>query len=289
MRFYEPTAGDIFIDGTSISELDINWLRNNITLVQQQSILFNETIFRNIAFGRRDHLRVTKEQVRVCVDLAHLQSTIKELPKGLETEVGSGGSALSGGQKQRIAVARARLRNTPILILDESTSVLDYVNRKAVMEAIRDWRRGKTTIIITHDTSQIGEEDFVYALEDGRIVEDGYRHALAAFGTVASDSLAKPNPAARSGHMQPSNRYSNIAFSTRRSMMRQDSIEMHLDKIPESPRTPIPSSVRAREVHRQPVARKRSSVGSVLDAIRRQTASASYAEKFHVSCHIERG
>jgi ATP-binding cassette, subfamily B (MDR/TAP), member 1 len=133
MRFYEPTAGDIFVDGTSISELDINWLRNNITLVQQQSILFNETIFRNISFGRRDHVGVTKEQVRVCVDLAQLQSTIEELPKGLDTEVGSGGSALSGGQKQRIALARARLRNTPILILDESTSALDYASRKAVM------------------------------------------------------------------------------------------------------------------------------------------------------------
>jgi ATP-binding cassette, subfamily B (MDR/TAP), member 1 len=270
MRFYEPTAGDIFVDGTSISELDINWLRNNITLVQQQSILFNETIFRNISFGRRDHVGVTKEQVRVCVDLAQLQSTIEELPKGLDTEVGSGGSALSGGQKQRIALARARLRNTPILILDESTSALDYASRKAVMEAIRVWRRGKTTIIITHDISQIKEEDFVYALDDGHIVEDGYRHALASLDSLASESEVQPSTAVRSGHKPPSKRYSNIAFSTRRSIMRQDSIEMHLDKIPETPRTPMPSSLGANENRRQSVARKRLSAANILATSRRQ-------------------
>jgi ATP-binding cassette, subfamily B (MDR/TAP), member 1 len=165
------------------------------------------------------------EQVAVCIDLAFLQSTIEDMPKGLDTEVGSGGSALSGGQKQRIAVARARLRNTPILILDESTSALDYVSRKAVMGAISDWRRGKTTIIITHDFSQIRDEDVVYALEDGRIIEDGYRHALASLDKVASDTPVRPSTAAsehfdfgfsgRSGHLQPGNRYSNIASDTR--------------------------------------------------------------------------
>jgi ATP-binding cassette, subfamily B (MDR/TAP), member 1 len=114
MRFYEPTADGIFIDGTCISELDINWLRNNITLVQQQSILFNETIFRNISFGRSDHLRVTKEQVAVCIDLAFLQSTIEDMPKGLDTEVGSGGSALGGGQKQRGSLWREQDYETPL-------------------------------------------------------------------------------------------------------------------------------------------------------------------------------
>jgi ATP-binding cassette, subfamily B (MDR/TAP), member 1 len=178
-------------------------------------------------------------------------------------------------------VARARLRNTPILILDESTSALDYVSRKAVMEAIRDWRRGKTTIIITHDFSQIRDEDVVYALEDGRIIEDGYRHALASLDKVASDTPVRPSTAAsehfdfgfsgRSGHLQPGNRYSNIASDTRRSMLRRDSIERHLDRIPESPRTPIPSSGESSRVHMQPLARKRSSAGNVLDAIRKYT------------------
>lgn len=278
MRFYEPTAGKVFIDGTSIGELDINWLRNNITLVQQQSILFNETIFKNISFGQRDHYRVTKEQVKVCIDLAALQSTINEMPKGLDTEVGSGGNALSGGQKQRIAVARARLRDTPILVLDESTSALDYISRKAVMEAIREWRQGKTTIIITHDISQIRQEDFVYVLENGRIIEEGYRHALPSLEKAASNTLTTPTIAS-SGHFdfgfkaRPSlvpqhTRYSNIAVDTRKSMMRRDSIEMQLDSIAESPSNPRPPSMGTAVVHARPVARKRSSAGNVLDAIR---------------------
>ncbi len=124
MRFYRANAGEVIIDGTPIQKLDTNWLRNNITLVHQSSILFNETILRNIAFGHRDFRSVTTGQVKVCIELAALQNTISELPKGLETMVGKGGSALSGGQKQRVALARARLRDTPILILDESTSAL---------------------------------------------------------------------------------------------------------------------------------------------------------------------
>ncbi|KAL1998988.1 hypothetical protein VTN02DRAFT_5233 [Thermoascus thermophilus] len=106
-----------------------------------------------------------------------LQTTIADMPDGLETIVGAGGSALSGGQRQRVAIARARLRDTPILILDESTSALDYASRTAVMQAIRTWRRGKTTIIITHDVSQILEDDFFYVLDHGRVVSSGYRKA----------------------------------------------------------------------------------------------------------------
>jgi ATP-binding cassette, subfamily B (MDR/TAP), member 1 len=97
MRFYGPKTGSLVVDGTSISDLDINWLRNKISLVQQRSILFNETIFRNISSGQRDYPRVTKEHVRVCVDLAALQTTIKEMPRGIDTVIGSGGSSLSGG------------------------------------------------------------------------------------------------------------------------------------------------------------------------------------------------
>lgn len=151
------------------------WLRNNITLVQQQSILFNETIFKNIAFGAQDHTRVTMDQVRPCVERATLQNTIKDVPNGLQMMVGSGGSFLSGAQKQRIAIARARLCDTGILILDESTSALDYISRTSVMDAVREWRKGKTTIMITHDMSQIAPDDFVYVLEDGHIIQEGYR------------------------------------------------------------------------------------------------------------------
>lgn len=178
MRFYVQNSGDLLIDGNSIHALDINWLRNNMTLVQQQSVLFNETVFKNIAFGRRDHNKVRKDEVKRSIETAHLQDTIAELPLGLDTVVGTGGSAMSGGQRQRVAIARARLRDTPILILDEATSALDYISKKSVMESIREWRRGKTTIIITHDMSQIQENEYTYVLDNGVIVQEGFRQAL---------------------------------------------------------------------------------------------------------------
>ncbi|KAL5689404.1 hypothetical protein EMGR_008802 [Emarellia grisea] len=177
-RLYMPTSGEILIDGNAIQALSLNWIRNNITLVDQQSVLFNESVLTNIAFGRRAHETVTKGDLRECIDLAMLRDTIDSLPNGLDTCVGPGGSFLSGGQRQRVAIARARLRDTPILIMDEPTSALDGINRIAVMKAIREWRRGKTTIIITHDMSQIVDQDYVYVLEHGSVVQSGYRHEL---------------------------------------------------------------------------------------------------------------
>ncbi|KAK9644393.1 ATP-dependent permease [Aspergillus fumigatus] len=177
-RLYMPTSGEILIDGNAIQALSLNWIRNNITLVDQQSVLFNESVLTNIAFGRRAHETVTKGDVRECIDLAMLRDTIDSLPNGLDTCVGPGGSFLSGGQRQRVAIARARLRDTPILIMDEPTSALDGINRIAVMKAIREWRRGKTTIIITHDMSQIMDQDYVYVFEHGSVVQSGYRHEL---------------------------------------------------------------------------------------------------------------
>ncbi|KAL8999973.1 MAG: hypothetical protein Q9188_005772 [Gyalolechia gomerana] len=178
MRFYEPASGELLIDGNAIQKLDIGWLRNNITLVQQRNFLFNETIFKNIAFGRRDWDQVRREQVKRSIDTAYLQETINDLPKGLDTVVGPGGNAMSGGQRQRVAIARARLRDTPILILDEATSALDHISKDMVMDAIREWRRGKTTIIITHDLSQIEEHEYAYILDWGMVVQEGYRYAL---------------------------------------------------------------------------------------------------------------
>lgn len=218
MRFYTPSAGGIFIDGRSIQDLDPDWLRNNITLVQQSSILFNETILRNIAFGRSNFRSVNIGLIKVCIELAALQSTISQMPKGLETMVGSGGSALSGGQKQRIAIARARLRDTPILVLDESTSALDYTSRTSVIDAIRAWRRGKTTIIITHDMAQIRKGDFVYVLQDGHIAEEGYRHSLGSGNEHGLFSKRTESPKI------PATAHFNSAFSPRRTLRKlQDS------------------------------------------------------------------
>lgn len=186
MRFYLPSSGKITIDGQPIETLSINWIRNNMTLLEQKSILFNESILSNIAFGWRGYEPVDKSNIQDSIDLAMLQGTIDNMPNGINTCVGSGGSLLSGGQRQRVAIARARLRDTPILILDEPTSALDSANRVAVTEAIREWRKGKTTIIITHDMSQIQENDFVYVLEHGSVVQSGYRDELENKGPPGS-------------------------------------------------------------------------------------------------------
>jgi ATP-binding cassette subfamily B (MDR/TAP) protein 1 len=178
MRYYEPSSGEILIDGNPIEVLDSDWLRHNITLVQQQGVLFNETIMQNISFGKRNG--ASRIDVKMAAGTACLEETISEMPNGLDTLVGVGGRSLSGGQTQRVAIARARLRDASILILDESTSALDHRNRTKVMEAIREWRQGKTTIIITHDMSQILDDDYVYVLEDARVVQEGYRTKLAS-------------------------------------------------------------------------------------------------------------
>ncbi|KAL5333016.1 P-loop containing nucleoside triphosphate hydrolase protein [Aspergillus crustosus] len=177
-RFYLPTSGDLFIDGNPIQTLNVSWIRNNITYVEQRSILFNESILRNIAFGKRGHETVQKQEVEDSIELAMLTSTIANLPHGIDTFVGDGGNALSGGQRQRVAIARARLRATPVLILDEPTSALDGANRIQVMNAIRKWREGKTTIIITHDMSHIRDNDFAYVLDQGSVIQAGHKSDL---------------------------------------------------------------------------------------------------------------
>lgn len=178
MRFYRPTSGEILIDGNPIDALNINWVRNNITLVEQRSVLFNDSVLKNITFGRPHYETVSRVDVQNSIEVAMLKSVLESLPDGLDTCVGPGGNHLSGGQKQRVAIARARLRDTPILILDEPTSALDPANRLAVMKAIREWRSGKTTIIITHDMSHITDQDYVYILENGTIIQSGYRDTV---------------------------------------------------------------------------------------------------------------
>lgn len=204
MRFYLPTSGEILIDGNPLRSLNISWIRNNVSLLEQRSVLFNESVLKNIAFGAQDRNAVTDADVNRAIELAMLQNTIQSLPKGIDTCVGPGGSFLSGGQRQRVAIARAKLRDTPILILDEPTSALDHTNRVVVMKAIREWRKGKTTIIVTHDMSQILEQDFLYILEHGSIVQSGYRRDIEKLAVCekyfqfATKSLASQE---KSGHI----------------------------------------------------------------------------------------
>ena len=182
LGFYHPVSGHILIDGYPIQTLDVNWIRNNITLVQQQAVLFNETIFKNIAFGCKDHSKVRKEEVKSAIETALLHYTVIDLPHGLDTVVGDCGNAISGGQQQRVAIARAHLRDTPVLILDEATSALDQTSKAMASDAIRRWRQGKTTIIITHDMSEVQADDFTYVLEKGEIVQADFRRKLEESG-----------------------------------------------------------------------------------------------------------
>ena len=249
MQFYSPASGEITIDGEPINTLDTGWLRNNITLVQQQSVLFNETIFKNIAFGRRDHESVRPEEVKRCLDTAALVRTIRELPQGLETLVGTRGSAMSGGQTQRVAIARARLRNTPILMLDEATSALDHTNRSLVLEAIREWRQGKTTIIITHDVSQILDDDYAYILDRGVVVQEGYRPALeknedGPFTSLSQPGIAFPNKTYHDDHdiRRRAKGLSVIAASPRESLVSRDSMDIQVHRRSLIPMVYFPSA-----------------------------------------------
>ncbi|GKU13822.1 unnamed protein product [Fusarium langsethiae] len=197
--FYEPLSGQVHVDSRPLQVLDRQWVRENITLIQQSSVLFNESFFKNVAFGHQYPDGATRSEVMGACDAALLQTTLAALPEGLDTNVGADGYNLSGGQKQRLALARARLRDPPVLILDEITSGLDQVSRTLIMDAIRAWRRGKTTIIITHDVAQIEDNDFVYVMDNAALVQEGFRKDLVKqsgkpFATLASTAQDTPAP-----------------------------------------------------------------------------------------------
>lgn len=189
VRFYEPSGGKIKLDGIPLDSLDLGWLRSNVTLVQQSSILFDDSLGNNVSLGARDLTSISTDDVIKACGVALLQSTIAALPEGLSTHVGPGGYSLSGGQKQRVALARARLRDSPVLILDEITSGLDPANRNLIIDALRLWRRGKTTIIITHEVAQIEDSEYVYVMDNGQLVQEGYRKSMAQEGSGLFASL----------------------------------------------------------------------------------------------------
>jgi ATP-binding cassette subfamily B (MDR/TAP) protein 1 len=174
-NLYAPQAGSITLDDQDISFLDDAWLRRNVACISQQSILFDMSLHDNVALGREG---ATRAQVVSACTRALMHDFVRALPDGYDTILGVEGANLSGGQRQRLAIARAMLRDPPVLILDESTSALDATSRLLVFEAIRRWRKNKTTVVITHDLSQIGKEDFVYALKNGQVIEQGYRADL---------------------------------------------------------------------------------------------------------------
>jgi len=177
-RFYAPSSGRILLDGQDIQELTLESLRDNIALVSQEVILFNDTIFANIAYGRMGG--VAEAQVIAAAEAANAMGFIRETPAGLQTLIGEHGVRLSGGQRQRLAIARALLKNAPVLILDEATSALDSDSEGKVQAALEVLMRGRTTIVIAHRLSTIERADRILVLERGRIVESGTHAALLA-------------------------------------------------------------------------------------------------------------
>lgn len=178
-RFYDCTLGHITIDGVPITDLNINSLRQQIALVSQHCILFNDTVANNIAFGRTD---VAPQAIRHAAQVAHAHEFIEQLPQGYDTPIGDRGLNLSGGQRQRLSIARAVLKDPPILILDEATSALDTESELAVQQALNQLMQGRTCIVIAHRLSTIRHADEIIVLDKGQIVERGNHQQLIAQG-----------------------------------------------------------------------------------------------------------
>ncbi|MBW6459716.1 MAG: ABC transporter ATP-binding protein/permease [Bacteroidales bacterium] len=178
-RFYDPTGGEILIDGINIKDYRIDDLRSLTGIVTQESILFNDTVYNNIVFGKTG---VTMEEVTEAARIANAHEFIMAMEQGYDSGIGDRGSKLSGGQRQRISIARAILRNPPILILDEATSSLDSESEKLVQDALFKVMKGRTSIVIAHRLSTIKNADTILVMEKGRIVEQGNHDTLLRAG-----------------------------------------------------------------------------------------------------------
>ena len=181
-RFYRPTGGRILLDGHDLETLTLASLRANIALVSQDVVLFNDSVAANIAYGV---MRETSEaEIVKAAEAAHAMEFIRAMPQGLTTLVGENGVKLSGGQRQRLAIARALLKNAPVLILDEATSALDSESERHVQAALETLMRGRTTIVIAHRLSTIEKAGRIVVLDRGRIAEIGSHHELLAAGGI---------------------------------------------------------------------------------------------------------
>ena len=177
LRFYELQAGKITLDGVDIRDINLTDLRRSIGLVSQDVFLFHGTVKENIAYGMNG---ATEQEVITAAKIAEAHNFISHLPQGYETIVGERGQKLSGGQRQRIAIARAVLKNPPILILDEATSAVDNETEAAIARSLEKITHNRTTIAIAHRLSTIRHADRIYVLEDGQIVEQGTHEELLA-------------------------------------------------------------------------------------------------------------
>lgn len=192
LRFDDVTAGGIFIDGKDIRDVTQKSLRGSIAYVPQESSLFHRSVYDNIAYGRTG---ATKEEVVRAAKLANADEFIRELPNGYDTLVGERGVKLSGGQRQRIAIARAILKDAPILVLDEATSALDSESEALIQEALKNLMKGRTSIVVAHRLSTIAGLDKIVVLSEGKIVEQGSHHELLEAGGEYSELWSRQSGA----------------------------------------------------------------------------------------------
>ena len=181
LRFYQPDSGVIRLDGVDLNDIVLDDLRGAIGLVSQDVFLFHGTVRENIAYGRPE---ASDEEVRAAALAAEADDFIQRLPQGYDTVVGERGQKLSGGQRQRLSIARAVLKDPPILILDEATSAVDNETEAAIQRSMRRLSEGRTTIVIAHRLSTIVDADRICVLERGRIVETGHHRDLLQAGGI---------------------------------------------------------------------------------------------------------
>jgi ATP-binding cassette, subfamily B, bacterial len=174
-RFFDVSEGRVLVDGLDVRQYDVRSLREHIAIVLQDPVLFSGTIADNLRYGRLD---ATQEEIEAAARAAHAHDFISRLPKGYDTEVAEAGASLSGGERQRLSVARAILKNAPILILDEPTSSLDAISEEIVFSALRRLRAGRTTIVIAHRLSTVRDADRILVLDGGRIAAEGRHEEL---------------------------------------------------------------------------------------------------------------
>jgi subfamily B ATP-binding cassette protein MsbA len=180
-RFYDVNEGEIEIDSVAIKDMNLQSLRGLMGLVTQDSILFNDTIKANISLGKLD---ATDDEIIEALKIANAYEFVKELPNGIYTNIGDSGNKLSGGQKQRLSIARAVLKNPPIMILDEATSALDTESEKFVQVALENMMQNRTSIVIAHRLSTIQKADKIVVLQKGKIVEQGTHDELIALNGI---------------------------------------------------------------------------------------------------------
>ncbi|HQW54324.1 MAG TPA: ATP-binding cassette domain-containing protein, partial [Acinetobacter sp.] len=177
-RFQELNSGQIYFDDTPIQDIELSYLRSQIAMVNQQVILFNRSVRDNIAYGQLQN--ASDEQVMAAAKAAYAHEFIMNLPQGYETILGAQGLSLSGGQRQRLAIARAILKDSPILILDEATSALDNESEYFIQQAFDEAMKGRTTIVIAHRLSTVENADLIVVMDKGQIIEQGTHAELLA-------------------------------------------------------------------------------------------------------------